>query len=274
MCRVLRVHRSGYYAWLREPQCQHKKDDTYLLGYIKHFWLESGGVYGYRKITKDMKSLGETCGRNRVLRLMKSAQISAQRGYKRRASYKSGELSMIAKNHLNREFSVSKPNVVWVTDITYIRTQEGWLFLAVVLDLFSRSVIGWSMSDRINTDLALNALTMACWRRRGHVGVMVHSDQGCQYTSYDWRSMLKANGLKASMSRRGNCNDNACAESFFGLLKKERIRRRIYPTRETAQNDVFNYIELFYNPTRRHGNNGDLSPIEFEKNYFMNQAGV
>ena len=221
-----------------------------------------------------MKFLGETCGRNRVLRLMKSAQISAQRGYKRRASYKSGELSMVAKNHLNREFSVSKPNVVWVTDITYIRTQEGWLFLAVVLDLFSRSVIGWSMSDRINTDLALNALTMACWRRRDHAGVMVHSDQGCQYTSYDWRSMLKANGLKASMSRRGNCHDNACAESFFGLLKKERIRRRIYPTRETAQNDVFNYIELFYNPTRRHGNNGDLSPMEFEKNYFLNQAGV
>ena len=115
---------------------------------------------------------------------------------------------------------------------------------------------------------------MACLRRRDHAGVVVHSDQGCQYTSYEWRSMLKTNGLKASMSRRGNCHDNACAESFFSLLKKERIRRRTYPTRETAKSDVFNYIELFYNPTRRHGNNGDLSPMEFENNYFRNQAGV
>jgi putative transposase len=205
---------------------------------------------------------------------MKGASISAQRGYKRRASYKSVEISMVAENHLNREFSVPKPNLAWVTDITYIRTHEGWLFLAVVLDLYSRSVIGWSMSDRINTDLALGALTMACWRRRDHAGVVVHSDQGCQYTSYEWRSMLKANGLKASMSRRGNCHDNACAESFFSLLKKERIRRRTYPTREAAKSDVFNYIELFYNPTRRHGNNGDLSPMEFENNYFRNQAGV
>lgn len=274
MCKVLKVHRSGYYAWLRDPQCQRKKDDAHLLGYVKQFWLESGGVYGYRKITMDMKALGETCGRNRILRLMKGAGISAQRGYKRRASYKSGEISMVAENHLNREFSVPKPNLAWVTDITYIRTHEGWLFLAVVLDLYSRSVIGWSMSDRINTDLALGALTMACWRRRDHAGVVVHSDQGCQYTSYEWRSMLKANGLKASMSRRGNCHDNACAESFFSLLKKERIRRRTYPTRETAKSDVFNYIELFYNPTRRHGNNGDLSPMEFENNYFRNQAGV
>ena len=220
MCKVLKVHRSGYYAWLRDPQCQRKKDDAYLLGYVKQFWLESGGVYGYRKITKDMKVLGETCGRNRILRLMKGAGISAQRGYKRRASYKSGEISMVAENHLNREFSVPKPNLTWVMDITYIRTHEGWLFLAVVLDLYSRSVIGWSMSDRINTGLALGALTMACWRRRDHAGVVVHSDQGCQYTSYEWRSMLKANGLKASMSRRGNCHDNACAESFFSLLKK------------------------------------------------------
>ena len=162
MCKVLKIHRSGYYAWLRDPQCQRKKDDAYLLGFVKQFWLESGGVYGYRKITMDMKALGETCGRNRILRLMKGAGISAQRGYKRRASYKAGELSMVAENHLNRKLSVSKPNLAWVTDITYIRTQEGWLFLAVVLDLYSRSIIGWSISDRINTDLALGALTMAC----------------------------------------------------------------------------------------------------------------
>ena len=164
--------------------------------------------------------MGETCGRNRILRLMKGAGIIAQRGYKRRTSYKAGELSMVAENLLNRKFSGSKPNLAWVIDITYIRTQEGWLFLAVVLDLYSSSVIGWSMSDRINTDLALGALTMACCRHRDHAGVVVHSDQGWRYTSYEWRSMLKTNGLKACMSRRGNCHDNACAESFFSLLKK------------------------------------------------------
>jgi len=179
---------------------------------------------------------------------MKGAGIIAQRGYKRRTSYKAGELSMVAENLLNRKFSGSKPNLAWVIDITYIRTQEGWLFLAVVLDLYSSSVIGWSMSDRINTDLALGALTMACCRHRDHAGVVVHSDQGWRYTSYEWRSMLKANGLKASMSRRGNCHDNACAESFFSSLKKERIRRRTYPTRATAKSDLFNYIELFYSP--------------------------
>ena len=174
---LLKVRRSGYYAWLRNPQCQRKKDDVYLLGYVKQFWLESGDVYGYRKITKDMKALGETCGRNRILRLMMGARISAQRDYKRRASYKSGEISMVVENHLNRELSIPMPNLAWVTDITYIRTHEGWLLFAVVLDFYSRSVIGWSMSDRINTDLVLGALTMACWRRRDPPGVVVHSDQ-------------------------------------------------------------------------------------------------
>jgi len=274
MCRVLKVHRSGFYAWLHEPKSQHEKEDEYLLGYIKQFWLESGCVYGYRKVYKDILAAGERCGKNRVYRLMREAGIASQRGYKRKAHYRSGEVSVAAPNHLNRAFNVEEPNKVWVTDITYIRTYEGWLFLAVVIDLFSRQVIGWSMSERINTDLALNALTMACWRRKPKGEVIVHSDQGCQYTSYDWLSMLEANGLTASMSRRGNCHDNACAESFFGLLKRERIKRRIYRTREEGKQDIFNYIELFYNSTRRHGNNNDLSPRQFEDNYFMKQLSV
>ena len=274
MCRVLGVHPSGFYAWLHEPKSQRVKDDEYLLGFIKQFWLESGAVYGYRKIYKDMLAIGEQCGKNRVYRIMREADIQSQRGYKRKAHYSNGEVSTIAPNLLNREFDVTEPNKVWVTDTTYIRTYEGWLFLGVVIDLFSRQVVGWSMSERINTDLVLDAITMACWRRKPKAEVLVHSDQGCQYTSYDWRSMLEANNLTASMSRRGNCHDNACAESFFQLLKRERIRRKIYRTREEGKRDIFNYIELFYNSTRRHGNNDDLSPRDYEQNYFLKQQSV
>ena len=205
---------------------------------------------------------------------MSAAQIASQRGYKRRNQYQAGEVATVAPNLLNRKFDVTEPNKVWVTDITYIRTYEGWLFLAVVVDLFSRQVVGWSMSKSINTDLALDALTMAVWRRKPEAEVIVHSDQGCQYTSYDWRSMLEANGLVASMSRKGNCHDNACAESFFSLLKRERIRRKIYSTREAAKGDIFNYIEMFYNSVRRHGYNDNVSPMEFENNYFKKLVSV
>jgi len=221
-----------------------------------------------------MRAAGERCGKNRVRHLMREAGLVSQRGYKRRNQYPSGELSTVADNILDRQFAVDKPNQVWVTDITYIRTHEGWLFLAVIMDLFSRQIVGWSMSHRINTELALNALLMATWRRKPKTPVIVHSDQGCQYTSYDWISMLKANNMTPSMSRKGNCHDNACAESFFALLKRERIRRKIYPTREAGKNDIFNYIEMFYNPVRRHGNNDDLSPADYEQNYFMKLMSV
>jgi putative transposase len=172
------------------------------------------------------------------------------------------------------EFNVSQPNLVWVTDITYIRTHEGWLYLAVVLDLFSRQIVGWSMQPRIDRELALNALLMAVWRRRPTNEVMVHSDQGSQFASYDWQDFLKEHALVPSMSRRGNCHDNAVAESFFQLLKRERIRRQTYPTRQDARADVFNYIEIFYNPKRRHSTAGDLSPIEFEKRHSQRLGSV
>ncbi len=162
-----------------------------------------------------------------------------------------------------------------MTDITYIRTHEGWLYLAVVLDLFSRQVVGWSMQPRIDRELAIGALLMAVWRRRPTGEVLVHSDQGSQFSSYDWQDFLKEHKLKPSMSRRGNCHDNAVAESFFQLLKRERIRRKTYPDRATARRDVFDYIEIFYNPKRRHGNNDRLfSPVEFERRYFNTLASV
>lgn len=266
MCRMMRVHRSGYYAWIRQPKSARQKDDERLLGLIKQFWLESGCVYGYRKIHQDLREYGETCGKNRVARLMKQDGLKAQVGY-RRPRYKGGKPSILSANHLNQDFDVQSPNKAWVTDITYIRTYEGWLYLAVVIDLFSRQVIGWSMQSKMHTDLALNALLMAVWRRKPKDEVFVHSDQGSQYTSIDWQNFLKCHNLTCSMSRRGNCYDNAVAESFFQLLKRERIKRRIYKNREEARQDIFNYIEMFYNPIRRHGYNKDLSPIEFEKQY-------
>lgn len=267
------VHPSGYYAWKATPQSARAKEDQRLLGLVKQCWLESGGVYGYRKITHDLRDLGETCGKHRVYRLMKQEGLRAQVGYRRRAG-RYGKPAVVAENQLQQQFDVEMPNQVWVTDITYIRTHEGWLYLAVVLDLFSRQVIGWSMGARIDSELVLNALLMAIWRRNPKAPVIVHSDQGCQYSSHDWQDCLKAHGLVPSMSRRGNCYDNAVAESFFQLLKRERIRRKIYLDREDARRDVFNYIEMFYNPKRRHGYANDVSPVEFENQYFNRLKSV
>lgn len=168
-------------------------------------------------------------------------------------------------NTLARQFDVEAQDKAWVTDITYIRTQEGFAYLAVVIDLFSRRVIGWSLQSRQVTDVVLQALLMAVWRRKPKTTVLVHSDQGSQFTSMDWAAFLKHNNLEHSMSRRGNCHDNAVAESFFNLLKRERIRRKTYRTREEARQDVFDYIEMFYNPKRKHVRNGMLSPVEFER---------
>ena len=267
------VHPSGYYAWKANPISARQKEDQRLSGLIKQFWLESGGVYGYRKITGDLRDEGERCGKHRVYRLMKQDGLRSQTGYRRRSGAY-GKPAVVAPNQLAQQFDVEAPNQAWVTDITYIRTHEGWLYLAVVLDLFSRQVIGGSMQSRMDRDLALNALLMAIWRRNPSGPVIVHSDQGSQYSSHDWQAFLKAHNLSASMSRRGNCHDNAVAESFFQLLKRERIRRKIYIDREEARRDVFNYIELFYNPKRRHGYANGLSPVEFENQYFNRQQSV
>ncbi len=274
LCLTLKVHASGYYAWLAEPKSARALDDQRLLGLIKHSWLESGCVYGYRKVYDDLRELGEPCGRNRIARLMRQQGLRSQTGYRRRPGRYGGKPPIASPNHLERRFNVTEPNKVWVTDITYIRTYEGWLFLAVVLDLFSRQVIGWSMKPQMTSDLAIDALLMAVWRRKPKQEVMIHSDQGSQFSSGDWQSFLKANNMLGSMSRRGNCHDNAVAESFFQLLKRERIKRKIYITRQDARADVFDYIEMFYNPKRRHGFNNQLSPVEFEKRYFQSLESV
>ena len=241
---------------------------------IKQSWLESGTFYGYRKITSDLRELGEQVGKNRVFRLMRSEQLQAQRGYDRRPRHHAGKSANVATNHLQQAFTVDAPNKVWVTDITYIRTHEGWLYLAAVIDLFSRQVVGWSMGTRMETELVLNALLMAAWRRRPTAAVMIHSDQGSQFSSHDWQAFLKVHNLAPSMSRRDNCWDNAVAESFFQLLKRERIRRKVYLTRDEAREDVFDYVEMFYNRKRKHGHTNMLPPAELERQYFMRQGAV
>ncbi|MBN4060631.1 IS3 family transposase [bacterium AH-315-I20] len=274
MCKVLNVQRSGFYAWLKCPLSKRAEDDRLLLQRIKQFWMESGFAYGYRNITRDLKDNGEHCGKNRVYRIMKEAGIRSQRGYKKHPGFKGGGVSHIAPNTLNRQFEIEHPNKSWVTDFTYIRTHEGWLYLTIVLDLFSRQVVGWSMKSSPKADLVIDALMMAVWRRKPTAKVLVHSDQGVQYSCSDWRKFLKDHNLEASMSRRGNCHDNAVAESFFSLLKMERIKKKIYKTRGEARSDIFDYIELFYNPVRHHGNNNGLSPMRFESKYYEELSAV
>ncbi|MFP2428677.1 IS3 family transposase [Enterobacter ludwigii] len=264
MCRVLCVARAGFYAWLHNPVSARDKDNQRLLTLIRDSYSLSGGVYGYRRVHGDLNEIGETCGKNRVGRIMQLNRIKAVRGYKapRRIA---GRPSVVAPNCVQRQFTVVRANQVWVTDITYIRTWQGWLYLAVVIELFARNVVGWSMKPTLSRELALDALMMAVWRRKPDGEVIVHSDQGSQYGSDDWQRFCRANNLAPSMSRRGNCWDNAVAESFFSSLKKERIRKRIYKTRDLARADIFDYIEVFYNRARRHSHLGGVSPEAFEQ---------
>ncbi|MCW9460268.1 IS3 family transposase [Klebsiella michiganensis] len=264
MCRVLCVARAGFYAWLHNPVSARDKDNQRLLTLIRDSYSLSGGVYGYRRVHGDLNEIGEICGKNRVGRIMQLNRIKAVRGYKapRRIA---GRPSVVAPNRVQRQFTVVRANQVWVTDITYIRTWQGWLYLAVVIDLFARNVVGWSMKPTPSRELALDALMMAVWRRKPDSEVIVHSDQGSQYGSDDWLRFCRANNLAPSMSRRGNCWDNAVAESFFSSLKKERIRKRIYKTRDLARADIFDYIEVFYNRARRHSHLGGVSPEAFEQ---------
>ena len=274
MCNMLTVHPSGFYAWLKRPFSKRAVEDKRQTELLKEAWEDSGKVYGYRKLHDDLQDQGETSCPNRVARLTRMAGIKAQIGYNRRSGTYCGKPSIAVDNTLDRQFDVTAPDTAWVTDITYIKTNEGFAYLAVVIDLYSRRVVGWSIQSRQTTDLVLQALLMAVWRRKPAGKVLIHSDQGSQFTSIDWASFLKQHNLQHSMSRRGNCHDNAVAESFFNLLKRERVRRRTYKTRDDARQDVFDYIEMFYNPQRKHVRNGMLSPIEFETQQKLNLQGV
>ena len=263
MCRLLQVSSSGYYEWRFRPLSDRAIEDQRLLPLIRASYAASHGVYGYRRVHLDLLEMGETCGKHRVARIMKAHDIQAIHGYKKPRIIQ-GRPSILAPNTLQREFTVSRPDNAWVTDITYIRTWQGWLYLAVVVDLYSRKVIGWSMKPTLAREIVLDALMMALWQRKPQQRVLVHSDQGSQYGSDDWQRFCRHHNLEPSMSRRGNCWDNAVAESFFSSLKKERIKKRIYKTREMARADIFDYIEVFYNRNRRHSHLGGVSPVAFE----------
>jgi putative transposase len=227
MCRILEVHRSGFYAWRHAPLSRRAREDQRLSTKIKQFWMESGCNYGYCNIALDLKETGETCGKNRVLRLMRSLNIASHRRYRRYRGFISGDLSCVAENRLNRQFDTPLPNLRWVTDFTSIRTKEGWLYATIVMNLFSRRVIGWSLSTRATSESIMDALLMAVWRRQPKEPVLIHSDRGAQYTARDWLEFLKAHRLEVSMSQRGNCHDNAVAESFFSNLQLERVRKKV-----------------------------------------------
>jgi len=264
MCRTLKVSRSGYYDWVDRPLSNRARDDERLLVLIRASHTASGGIYGSPRVTADLRETGERCSKNRVARLMRLNEIRGITGYKTpRPLF--AKPSLLMPNRLQRQFTVSRPDEAWVTDITYIRTWQGWLYLAVVIDLFARKVVGWSMKPTLAKEVVLDALLMAVWRRRPTEPVIVHSDQGTQYGSDAWYRFCISHNLKPSMSRRGNCWDNAVAESFFSSLKKERIRKQIYRTRDQARADIFDYIEMFYNRRRRHSHLGDVSPEAFEQ---------
>ncbi len=241
MCKVLKVHPSGYYAWLNELESPRAKDNKEILRKIKECYEQSNHTYGYRNIHKDLVESGIRINKKRVARLMSLHKLYGAGMIKKRPKHKAGRPHHKHPNHLQQCFMASKPNELWVTDITYIRTHEGWLYLAIILDLFSRKVIGWSMSHRMTRQIALNAFHMAVVRRNIHNKVILHSDQGSQFASSDWQRALKKYNIIPSMSRRGNCYDNAVAESFLRHSKKS-VLRNISSKPEKRRNERFSNI--------------------------------
>ncbi len=264
MCAVLGVSPAGFYAWEKRPESERSKTDLRILTKIKEKFKTSRETYGYRRIQSDLVDDGELCGKNRVARIMKSNQIRPKTRRKFKVTTDSKHNKPIHENHLNREFDASNPNQRWTTDITYISTKEGWLYLAVIMDLCSRKIIGWSMSDRMKEALVIDALKMALFRRKIHSGLLIHSDRGSQYASDCFQALLRANNIDCSMSRKGNCWDNAAMESFFHTLKTECVYHENYATREEAKKSIFDYIEIFYNRLRKHSFLGYQSPEQFE----------
>ena len=265
MCETLDVSRGGFYAWLKRPPSRRARTDQQLLHPIRTSFAESDSTYGARRVWLDLRAWGHCCGLHRVERLMRTHRLWA-RPKRRRPRGDPGlrPESAIAPNVLDRQFEASAPNRNWVADFTYLWTWAGWLYVAVVLDLFSRRIVGWSMQSQMTAQLVTDALLMAIWRRGPSTTLLHHSDQGSQYTAESFQRLLSDHGVTCSMSRKGDCWDNAAMESFFASLKKERTHRKHYRTREEAKADVFDYIERFYNPRRRHSTLGYLSPMEFE----------
>ena len=267
MCRVLQVSRSGFYAWRTRPTAARTHQDQTLAVSIAEIYAHSRGRYGSPRVHAELRERGQCTGRKRVARLMQVAGLYARPGRRYRCTTDSGHGLAVKDNVLARGFEVAQPNTTWVTDITYIWTLQGWLYLAVVLDLFSRRVVGWSMSESLQCQLALDALKMALENRHPPRGLIHHSDRGSQYASQQYQQLLTEHAIIGSMSRRGNCWDNAVAESFFATLKVELVYQAQWYSRAQARTAIFEYIELSYNRERRHSAIGYRSPNQFELCY-------
>ena len=264
MCEALGVSRGGFYAWLTRPRSQRSLSDEVLGAQVHQSFVRSDRTYGARRVWHDVLEQGQACGLHRIERLMREQALRA-RPRRRGLPKDRGTRSAVADNVLDRQFRADGPNQKWVADFTYIWTAEGWLYVAAVLDLYSRRIVGWSMQESMTSQLVVDALMMAVWRRGKPVALLHHSDQGSQYTSEHFQKLLDEQGITCSMSRAGEVWDNSAMESFFSSLKTERTARKVYRTRGQARSDVFDYIKCFYNPTRRHSTLGYLSPVQFEK---------
>lgn len=269
LCQVLGVSRSGYYAWRHRPESPRAGANRVLLAEIQAVHRATRGCYGALKTWRQLQRQGVACGKHRVARLRRHAGLTTARTRRRHIRIQSHHSHPVAANCLNRAFAVPRPNRVWVGDITCIPTRAGWLYLAVMVDLFARRVVGWAMSAAIDGPLVTQALQMALLQRRTHVGLIHHTDQGRQYADGHYQRMLQAHGMIPSMSRKGNCFDNACAESFFSTLKNELVHHQTFQSREEARMAIFDYIEVFYNRQRLHQTLGYLTPVEYER-----RAGV
>ena len=264
MCALLHVSPSGFYAWLTRPESRRSIENRALEDRIRVLHAASHGISGSPKIHRDLTDEGIRCGKNRVARIMREAGIRSRTKKKFKATTNSRHNLPVAPNLLNQDFTVDAPDRTWVGDITYIHTQEGWLYLAMLIDLFNRKVVGWSASSRLTRELAMDALQMALDHRRPAPGLMHHSDRGSQYASGDYQKLLAKHKMTCSMSRKGNCYDNAVAESFFRLLKTEWVNHHRYLSRSEATSSLFYYIEIFYNRKRRHSVLDYATPQEYE----------
>jgi transposase InsO family protein len=264
LCSIVSVSRSAYYAWTKAVESHKVKRDKELNAIITAAFTQNRAVYGTRRLKAVLAKQGDQVSRRRIGRIMQQAQLRCKTKRRFKATTDSQHELPIADNQLARQFEVNQANQVYVGDITYIHTQEGWLYLAVVIDLYSRKIVGWSMAERMKTKLVNDALIMAIWQRKPQKGLLWHTDRGSQYASNSHRQLLKQHGIEQSMSRKGNCWDNAVAESFFHTLKTECVNHEHYVTREAARKSIFEYIEVFYNRQRLHSNNGYLSPVDFE----------
>lgn len=272
MCQILDVSRSGYYDWDERPKSNREKENEKILKIAKKSYEDSRGMYGLDKLLEDVREEFPNCSRNRLYRIQKQNNLYSKRKRKFKATTDSNHNLPVAENILKQDFTTDSTNEVWVSDISYIDTDEGWLYLATVKDIFNKEIVGWTVSNNMKTDLCMRALDNAVRKHRPQEGLIHHSDRGVQYCSNDYQNYLRKHKMICSMSRKGDCYDNACAETFFSAIKCEMLYHKKYKTREEARRDIFWYIEIFYNRKRRHQTLGYKTPVQFKQMHFEGLA--